>query len=78
MTPFIKDLSYSSIQITVDLYGHLISGGNKQAVDRLDGRAEQNPISSESATSRNLMPHGQCPDPTKFFNLQTFLNWKMG
>ena len=29
-------MGHSSIQITVDLYGHLIPGGNKQAVDRLD------------------------------------------
>jgi integrase len=27
---------HSSIAITVDLYGHLIPGGNRQAVDRLD------------------------------------------
>ncbi len=29
-------MGHSSIQVTVDLYGHLIPGGNKQAVDRLD------------------------------------------
>jgi hypothetical protein len=29
-------MSHSSIQVTVDLYGHLIPGGNTQAVDRLD------------------------------------------
>lgn len=34
---YVKDqMGHSSIQITVDLYGHLIPGGNKQAVDRLD------------------------------------------
>ena len=31
-----EQMGHSSIQITVDLYGHLIPGGNKQAVDRLD------------------------------------------
>ena len=31
-----EQLGHSSIQITVDCYGHLIPGGNKQAVDRLD------------------------------------------
>ena len=31
-----EQLGHSSIKITVDTYGHLIPGGNKQAVDRLD------------------------------------------
>ncbi len=30
------DMSNHSIQVTVDIYGHLIPGSNKQAVDRLD------------------------------------------
>ena len=29
-------LGHHSIQITVDIYGHLVPGGNRQAVDRLD------------------------------------------
>ena len=34
---YVKDqMGHSSIQVTVDLYGHLIPGGNKQALDRLD------------------------------------------
>ena len=34
---YVKDqLGHSSIQITVDTYGHLVPGGNIQAVDRLD------------------------------------------
>ena len=32
-----EQMGHSSIAITVDLYGHLIPGGNRQAVDRLDG-----------------------------------------
>ena len=33
---YVKDqLGHSSIQITVDTYGHLVPGGNIQAVDRL-------------------------------------------
>jgi len=31
-----EQMGHSSIQVTVDLYGHLIPEGNKQAVDRLD------------------------------------------
>src|SRR5262249_51907994 len=30
-----EQMGHSSIQVTVDLYGHLIPGGNQQAVDRL-------------------------------------------
>jgi len=34
---YIKEqLGHHSIQITVDTYGHLVPGGNRQAVDRLD------------------------------------------
>jgi integrase len=34
---YVKDqLGHSSIQMTVDIYGHLIPGMNKQAVDKLD------------------------------------------
>ena len=34
---YVKDqMGHGSIQVTVDLYGHLIPGGNTQAVDRLD------------------------------------------
>jgi integrase len=31
-----KQLGHSSIQVTVDVYGHLIPGANRAAVDRLD------------------------------------------
>jgi integrase len=31
-----EQLGHSSIKVTVDIYGHLIPGGNRQAVDRLD------------------------------------------
>ena len=36
---YVKDqCGHSSIKITVDIYGHLVPGGNRQAVDRLDER----------------------------------------
>jgi integrase len=39
---YVKDqLGHCSIQVTVDLYWHLIPGGNTQAVDRLDFGAEE-------------------------------------
>ena len=31
-----KSLGHSSIDVTADTYGHLVPGGNRQAVDRLD------------------------------------------
>ncbi len=31
-----EQLGHSSIDVTVDVYGHLIPGSNRQAVDRLD------------------------------------------
>jgi len=43
--PYIKDqLGYHSIKVTVHIYGHLVPGGNKEAVDGLD----------DDATIRNL------------------------
>jgi integrase len=41
-----EQLGHHSIQLTVDTYGHLVPGGNRQAVDRLDDL--------ENATIRNL------------------------
>jgi integrase len=41
---YVRDqMGHHSIKITVDIYGHLVPGANKQAVDRLD-----------DATGRNL------------------------
>ena len=38
-----EQMGHSSIQVTVDIYGHLIPGANRQAVDRLDDATERNP-----------------------------------
>ena len=49
---YVKDqLGHSSIAITVDLYGHLIPGGNTQAVDRLDTPPVSRHLAPDSATS---------------------------
>ena len=38
---YVRDqLGHASIQLTVDTYGHLIPGANRQAVDRLDDGPE--------------------------------------
>ena len=35
--PYVKEqMGHSSIQVTVDIYGHLVPGGNRAAVDKLD------------------------------------------
>jgi integrase len=48
---YVRDqMGHHSIQVTVDTYGHLVPGGNRQAVDRLDDPEEYEP----EATSRNL------------------------
>ena len=44
-----EQMGHSSIQVTVDLYGHLIPGGNKQAVDRLDGPLDKARSGADSA-----------------------------
>ena len=41
---YVRDqLGHSSIQVTVDVYGHLIPGANRAAVDRLDALPTRNP-----------------------------------
>jgi integrase len=35
-----EQMGHSSIDITVDVYGHLVPGGNRQAVDKLDDGSE--------------------------------------
>lgn len=41
--PYIRDqLGHSSIKVTVDTYGQLVPGGNRQAVDKLDERVVVN------------------------------------
>jgi integrase len=48
---YVKDqLGHSSIQITVDIYGHLVPGANRQAVDRLDDNIQ--PLRTSEAGCR--------------------------
>ncbi len=49
-----EQMGHHSIQVTVDIYGHLVPGGNRQAVDKLDDLQPQVP----EATIRN---HSQEP-----------------
>lgn len=44
-----EQLGHASIQVTVDIYGHLIPGANRQAVDRLDDATIRNPSATSSS-----------------------------
>ena len=50
-----QQLGHASIKITVDTYGHLVPGGNRQAVDRLDNVLVEVGEGDFGATSCN--PH---------------------
>jgi hypothetical protein len=43
-----EQLGQGSIQITVDRYGHLISGANRAAVERLDDEAPRQPDATQA------------------------------
>jgi len=46
-----EQLGHASIQTTVDVYGHLIPGANRQAVDRLDDVTIRNPAATASSST---------------------------
>jgi integrase len=48
-----EQMGHSSIQVTVDIYGHLIPGGNRQAVDRLGPRQKKQPWFNKNFNSGN-------------------------
>ena len=42
---YVKDqLGHSNIRMTVDVYGHLVPGANRQAVNKLPSLNESDPI----------------------------------
>ena len=46
---YVKDqMGHASIQITVDTYGHLVPGGNRAAVDRLDDEQPAQPPATQA------------------------------
>ena len=47
-----EQVGHHSIKITVDTYGHLVPGGNRQAVDRLDDAPQDATIRNPDATTR--------------------------
>ena len=47
-----EQFGHASIRLTVDLYGHLVPGGNRAAVDRLDDVVSLD-LSAMAPTNRN-------------------------
>jgi integrase len=57
---YVKDqLGHHSIKITVDVYGHLIPGTNKAAVDRLDEATGRNPYATDLRSGLRVVHGGQ-------------------
>jgi integrase len=52
-----EQMGHSSIQVTVDIYGHLIPGANVSFVDRLDEALEQR----EKQLRNKMQPRRNCP-----------------
>jgi hypothetical protein len=47
-------MGHRSIQVTVDIYGHLVPGGNRAAVERLDDQAtprSATPVQPDAVTN---------------------------
>jgi hypothetical protein len=55
LTTIETQLGNSSIQVTVDIYGHLMPGSNRAAVDRLDARPICIPGASGAAPHSRLI-----------------------
>src|SRR3990170_5497769 len=61
---YVRDqLGHHSIQITVDLYGHLVPGANREAVNRLAAMIENAP------PARQEQKRGQAESPNPSFSL---------
>jgi integrase len=46
-----EQLGHHSIRVTVDTYGHLVPGGNRAAVDRLDEGPDETIRNPDATTS---------------------------
>ena len=55
-----QQLGHSSVQVTVDVYGHLIPGANRAAVDRLDAQPARNPAATSANPSRTRKALSGC------------------
>lgn len=50
ITDVSRQMGHSSMKVTIDTYGHLIPGGNRDAIDRLDDHEWREGIGNRPAT----------------------------
>lgn len=67
-----EQMGHSSIQVTVDLYGHLVPGANRQAVDKLDDKravAQPHATNTQPETPKTQKrARRSTPKPLKLLN----------
>lgn len=71
-------MGHSSIQVTVDLYVHLIPGGNKQAVDRLDDPTETMRSEGKTAPQTHPTPAPVGHEEVELIDKSDRLRWGSG
>jgi hypothetical protein len=66
-----EQMGHSSIQVTVDIYGHLIPGANVSFVDRLDETAlgEEKTTPQQNATQAQLPEERETKIPSEVADL---------
>jgi hypothetical protein len=67
-----EQMGHSSIQITVDVYGHLVPGGNRAAFDRLD---DAQPSATQAQPDAVFAPPRQRVSRLQSVVTQTFASW---
>jgi hypothetical protein len=67
-----EQMGHSSIQITVDVYGHLVPGGNRAAFDRLD---DAQPSATQAQPDAVFAPPRQRVSRLQSVVIPTFASW---
>jgi hypothetical protein len=69
-SPQKEQMGNSSIQVTVDIYGHLIPGANVSFVDRLDQAPEEPPKTTPPQNATQAQPENrECEIPAELVDL---------
>jgi len=75
---YVRDqLGHSSIRMTVDTYGHLVPGANRQAVDRLDDATGRNLYATNPSAAGSEAQEPQPVSPRREY-LRTKCSTRMG
>ena len=70
---YVKDqMGHSSIQVTVEVYGHLVRGGNRAAVDRLD---DVHPCATPAQPDEKIAAGKKRVSALERVVSQTFASW---